>query len=90
VINGSGRSTTFDYSSSVTRLQAPNGIEQSAHRLGRAAHCVGSLLERFTGRDAPPDLESFLSGQPQTLCPTDYCQELSDRRAYTTPRRNDH
>jgi hypothetical protein len=35
---------------------------------------VASLLKRLAGRDAPTNLEPFLSGQSQTICSARHCQ----------------
>jgi hypothetical protein len=73
----------------VTRLQASNGIYQSLHRLGCAAHCVGCLLERFAGRDAPADSSRSMRVNLRPFALLMTAKDLADRRAYTRPRRND-
>jgi hypothetical protein len=55
-------------------------VEQPLHGLGRASHRICGRDERLAGGDAPPDLESFVSGQPQTLARLISTKELSDRR----------
>lgn len=58
----------------ITGLQASNSVEQSLHRLRCAMNRVASLLKRLAGRDAPTNLEPFLSGQSQTICSARHCQ----------------
>src|ERR1700677_3949369 len=53
----------------LARLDAADHVEQPLHGFGRAANGSRRLLERFANGYASANLEPFLSGQPQTLCP---------------------